>query len=53
MNHKGTVSLETERLILRKFTWDDVTDVYNNWLSDPDVAMYMQWDAQYWYKTIP
>ena len=45
MNHKGTVSLETERLILRKFTMDDVTDVYNNWLSDPDVAMYMQWDA--------
>ncbi|MDR0292736.1 MAG: GNAT family N-acetyltransferase [Oscillospiraceae bacterium] len=45
MNHKGTVTLETERLILRRFTMDDVTDAYNNWLSDPDVAMYMQWDA--------
>ena len=45
MNHKGTVTLETERLILRRFIMNDVTDAYNNWLSDPDVAMYMQWDA--------
>jgi ribosomal-protein-alanine N-acetyltransferase len=45
MTHKGTVTFETERLILRRFVLDDVTDAYNNWLSDPDVAMYMQWDA--------
>ena len=46
MDHKGMVALETERLILRNFTMDDVTDAYNNWLSDPDVAMYMQWGAK-------
>ncbi|MDD4125057.1 MAG: GNAT family N-acetyltransferase [Eubacteriales bacterium] len=45
LEHKGTVTLETERLILRRFVTDDVTDAYSNWLSDPDVAMYMQWDA--------
>ena len=45
MNHTGTKQIETERLILRKFSLDDVSDAYNNWLSDPDVAKYMQWDA--------
>ena len=46
MNHTGTQKIETERLILRRFTMDDVPDAYNNWKSDPDVAKYMQWDAQ-------
>lgn len=45
MNHKGTVTLETERLLLRRFTISDVQDAYKNWFSDPDVAMYMRWDA--------
>ena len=45
MNHIGTRRIETERLILRKFSIEDAPDVYSNWLSDPAVAMYMQWDA--------
>jgi len=45
MNHIGTQRIATERLILRRFSMDDVSDAYNNWLSDPDVALYMQWDA--------
>lgn len=45
MNHIGTKQIETDRLILRRFTVDDVADAYNNWFSDPDVAMYMRWDA--------
>ena len=45
MNHKGTVTLETERLILRRFTMEDVGDAFRGWFSDPDVAMYMRWDA--------
>jgi ribosomal-protein-alanine N-acetyltransferase len=40
MTHKGTVTLKTGRLILRRFTIDDVNDVYNNWMSDPDVTRY-------------
>ena len=45
MEHIGTRQIETERLILRRYTMGDVADAYQNWFSDPDVAMYMQWDA--------
>ena len=45
MNHIGTQRIENDRLILRRFTMEDAADAYGNWLSDPDVAMYMQWDA--------
>ncbi|MDR3314384.1 MAG: GNAT family N-acetyltransferase [Oscillospiraceae bacterium] len=45
MTHKGTVTLETERLILRRFALRDAADAYQNWFSDPEVAMYMRWDA--------
>ncbi len=44
MNHRGTVTLETDRLILRKFNYDDVYDIYNNWANDIDVVKYVTWD---------
>jgi [ribosomal protein S5]-alanine N-acetyltransferase len=37
MVHKGTVTLETERLILRKFTKNDIDQIYNNCWSDFEV----------------
>lgn len=37
MNHKGTAILETERLILRRFTLDDLEQVYYNCWSDFEV----------------
>ena len=43
MNHKGTVLLETERLILRRFTEDDAPQVYRNWASDDEVTKYLTW----------
>jgi len=43
MTHKGTVTLETERLILRQFTPDDADAMFRNWASDPDVTKYMTW----------
>jgi ribosomal-protein-alanine N-acetyltransferase len=43
MNHKGTKTIETERLILRKFTKDDIGPVYNNWTSDEAVTKYLRW----------
>lgn len=43
MNHTGTITLTTERLILRRFTADDVEDVYNNWTSDSEISKYMRW----------
>ena len=45
MKHIGTQKIETARLILREFNIDDVTDAYNNFYSNPKIAMYMQFDA--------
>lgn len=45
MTHRGTVPLQTERLLLRRFVSSDVSSAYSNWFSDPDVAFYMRWDA--------
>lgn len=43
MNHKGTVRLETERLILRKFTENDAEAVFENWASDDEVTKFLTW----------
>lgn len=37
MEHKGTVTLETERLILRRFRLEDMTQVYENCWGDHEV----------------
>ena len=34
MMHIGTQSIETERLILRRFEYSDLGSVFNNWASD-------------------
>ena len=43
MNHLGTVELETERLILRRFTLNDAESVFENWASDDEVTRYLTW----------
>jgi len=43
MNHKGTVLLETERLILRKFTPEDAEPMFRNWANDTDVTRFLTW----------
>ena len=43
MNHKGTVTLETKRLILRKFAENDAEAVFRNWASDDEVTKYLTW----------
>lgn len=42
MNNLGTKTLETERLILRKFTMEDATGLYS-WASNPNVTKYVSW----------
>ncbi len=37
--------LETERLILRFITSDDVQAIFDNWASDPEVSKYVTWKA--------
>jgi ribosomal-protein-alanine N-acetyltransferase len=43
MTHKGTLPLETERLILRRFTEDDTEAMFKNWASDPEVSKFLTW----------
>lgn len=43
MNHKGTVYLETERLILRPFIIEDVPFAFRNWMSDEKVTEFLRW----------
>ncbi len=43
MDHKGTVKIETNRLLLRQFTENDVLSAYNNWTSDEKVTEFLRW----------
>ena len=43
MNKAGTQRIETERLILRRFTLKDAVYMYYNWASDPEVTKYLTW----------
>lgn len=45
MNELYIKTLETERLILRKFAIDDAENMYNNWASDDNVTRYMSWSS--------
>ena len=43
MNHKGTITIETERLILRKFTTEDIPAAFCNWTGDVKVTEFLRW----------
>lgn len=43
MIHKGTQTIETERLVLRAFTSDDAGAAFENWMSDPKVTEFLRW----------
>ena len=43
MKHLGTKTIETERLILRRFVPEDAQAMYDNWASDPEVTKYLTW----------
>ena len=43
MNHQGTNTIETQRLILRRFTLEDASAMYRNWASDPEVTRFLTW----------
>ena len=44
MTHKGTVTLETKRLILRRFNLDDLKAMFDNCWSDFDVWKWSSYD---------
>lgn len=45
MKHKGTIRIETEKLILRKFELSDAEAMYKNWAGDSEVTKFLTWNA--------
>ena len=43
LTHKGTKTIETNRLILRKVQKEDAEPMFRNWASDPVVTKYLTW----------
>lgn len=43
MKHKGTITLETDRLILRQFTKEDIMPSFQNWTNDETMTKYLTW----------
>ncbi len=45
MEHKGTIRIETERLVLRAFVIEDVPFAFANWESDDKVTEFLRWQT--------
>lgn len=43
LTHKGTQTIETLRLILRRSIREDAEPMFRNWASDPEVTKYLTW----------
>ena len=43
LKHKGTVQLETTRLVLRRAEIADTQSMFRNWASDPEVTKFLTW----------
>lgn len=47
--HKGTQTIETPRLILRRALPEDARPMFDNWASDPEVTKFLTWAT---YETV-
>lgn len=45
MERQGTKTLESDKLILRKFRIDDAQAMYENWANDSEVTKYLPWST--------
>lgn len=45
MNHLGTQTIETKRLILRKYKDGEEKYIFKNWASDDEVTKYLTWKS--------
>ena len=43
MINKGSITLDSERLTLRKLKETDAEEVFKNWTSDDEVSKYVRW----------
>lgn len=45
LEHKGSIDIKTDRLLLRKFQISDAEEIFASWTSDERVAKYTSWYA--------
>ncbi|MDF2946524.1 MAG: N-acetyltransferase [Bacillales bacterium] len=45
LSHKGTNTIITDRLILRRFELSDAINMFKNWASDSDVTRFLTWET--------
>lgn len=45
LTHKGTQTIETPRLILRKARMEDAEPMFRNWANDAEVTKFLTWPA--------
>lgn len=45
VEHLGTKRIETNRLMLRRFTSSDAENMFQNWASDDEVTKYLTWPS--------
>jgi len=43
LTHKGTQTIETSRLTLRRAVREDAAPMFRNWASDPEVTKFLTW----------
>lgn len=43
ITHKGTKTIKTERLLLRRFTVNDAEQMFENWANDKRVSKFLTW----------
>ena len=43
LTHKGTQTIETPRLLLRRARMEDAQAMFDNWASDPEVTKFLTW----------
>jgi len=44
LTHKGTQTINTDRLLLRRFKFDDDYNMFNNWANDSEVTKFLTWE---------
>lgn len=43
LTHKGTQTINTQRLVLRRFTMEDVQPMFDTWANDERVTRFLTW----------
>lgn len=45
LTHKGSQTIETQRLVLRRAVMEDAQPFFDNWASDSEVTRFLTWQA--------